>query len=286
MHAGESYVVLPSGYRAGKVRKWAYSSNRRPGLFICNGTLNGKCVAEDPTPNIVTTMSFFRRQGTVLAARSNLTIMGLSDLSSPDPITISQSDVVAYTSALSWLLDFNAANIPAPSSIIEIFWSNQDSLNDTFTDGILLQNFRSVLAFPLWLFNANNYGNTKLSDKVLNPDLPAEFYTQAAVVAPLVKLKFDPSLLLVFICLEGVVLVSLWGTLLLLCMPRSRGAVPKITPYPLFDILFKASIPRISDDHMDGLTKAGSSKILSKVGWARIYGNGNATEDIQAIKSI
>lgn len=86
-------------------------------------------------------------------------------------------------------------------------------------EGILLQNLRSIVAFPIWLFNANNYGNTAISNKALNPGLPAEFYTKAAVVSPLVKLKFDSTLVRVFIALEGIVRLFLWIALLWLFSP-------------------------------------------------------------------
>ncbi|KAH8671538.1 hypothetical protein BX600DRAFT_434637 [Xylariales sp. PMI_506] len=213
-----------------------------------------------------------------MKTRSNLTIMGLSELSAPDHIDVSESDVAGYMSALSWLLDYSAANIPAPSSVIEIFWSNQDSLSDTFVDGILLQNFRSVLAFPVWLFNANNYGNTEISGKILNQGLPFEFYTQAAVVAPLVKLKFDPNLLVVFMCLEGIVLVFLWATTLFLLLPWSSEAPVPLSSYPIFDFLFKSWVSWDFDTDRDSLWKADSSQILGHAGGARIYTNQGARE--------
>src|SRR5205085_1711086 len=120
----------------------------------------------------------------------------MSHLSDPIPLPFDNNSLAAYRSALAWLLDYTAADIPAPSSILEIFWSAQASLSDRFLQGIVLRNFRSVLAFPVWLFNANNYGNTELQGKRLNEGLPDEFYTRAEVVRPLVKLKFEARLLI------------------------------------------------------------------------------------------
>ncbi|KAK1757960.1 hypothetical protein QBC47DRAFT_295213 [Echria macrotheca] len=252
------------------------------GLFLCDGVEDGKCEADNSTPKITTTMSFARREATVLAARSNLTIMGVSNITSPDPIAITTADVAAYMSALSWLLDYPAANIPAASSIIEIFWSNKQDLNNSFADGILLQSFRSLLAFPVWLFNSNNYGNTNLSTKVLNPGLPPDFYTTAAVVAPVVKLQFDTTLLVIFICLQGIVLIALWISLMWLFWPwqTSTTVPPAISAFPVADFLFKASTLQVSDEHRDSLRRAETSKILQKASVARIYTDGEVRERV------
>ncbi|KAK5653205.1 hypothetical protein OQA88_9103 [Cercophora sp. LCS_1] len=222
-------------------------------LFLCDGIDSGRCVANKSlTPNITTTMTVFKRQATVLSARSNLTIVEVSELTPPGQISLNTTDVDAYKAALSWLLDFRAANIPAPSSILEIFWDNQNSLSDTYVDGILLQNFRSILAFPIWLFNANNYGNTALDFKALNPGLPPEFYTTAAVVAPLVKLKFDPTLVTVFISLEGTVLLALWVALLWLFLPWSTGVGLAVSSFPAADLLFKSEVTKHNSGHSGG----------------------------------
>lgn len=259
------------------------------GLFLCDGldSVSRKCRREPGVelplnviiPNITTTMAVFGRQGTVISARSNLTITGISDLTPPVPIAMTASDVVAYRAALSWLMDFSAANIPAQSSILEIFWDNQGSLSGTYTDGILLQNFRSILAFPIWLFNANNYGNTALNNSELNVGLPPEFYTRAAVVSPLVKLQFDSTLLKVFIVLEGIVLLTLWAALLWLFAPWSSGASFAISSFPAFDFLFKTDVFEAAADSRSngaaagecGLRTAEGSQILQRVDQVVVY---------------
>jgi hypothetical protein len=243
------------------------------GLFLCDGmnSASGRCGPDQAptTPNITTTMTVFRRRATVISARSNLTITGLSDLTTPELVPFAAPDIEAYKAALSWLLDFSAANLPAQSSILEIFWDNQNRLSDSYIDGILLQNFRSVLAFPIWLFNANNYGNTALDNTVLNPGLPTEFYTKAAVVSPLVKLHFDPTLLRVFIALEGVVLLALWAALPWLFSPRSPGSSLATSAFPAVDFLFKADVvlePDSTSDALEGgLGTAEGKEILEKV---------------------
>jgi hypothetical protein len=207
-------------------------------------------------------------------ARSNLTIMDLSGLSPPERRKVTDEDVSSYTSALSWLLDYSAAGIPSPSSPIELFWSNSPSLNDTFVDGVLLQSFRSILAFPVWFFNANNYGNANLSAKILNPNLPEGFYTKAAIVSPHVKLKFDSVLLIVFVALEGVVLFFLWGGLLWIRLPRSSDENFTISSFPIFDFLFKAWISTTPRACGDGSKKGKSSEILKEAENITIYASG------------
>lgn len=93
-------------------------------------------------------------------------------------------DVVAYRSALNWLLNYTSAGIPGPSSIAQSFWSSNLQMGDPSTYGILVQNYQSVLAFPFWLFNDNNWGNLALRSNQTVPGMPHEFYTQASIVAP------------------------------------------------------------------------------------------------------
>lgn len=251
----------------------AVGESMHVGLFMCDGISEGKCVVnQTPTPNLTTTMTVFRRQGTVLSALSNNTIMSLSDLTPPEPVPFTTGDITAYKSALSWLMDYSAANVPAPSSILQIFWENQQSLSDTNIDGILLQTLRSVLVFPIWLFNANNHGNTALTNKILNPDLPAEFYTTAAVVSPLVKLQFDSTFLRVFIVLQGIVLVALWIALLWLFPPWSTGAGLITSPFPALDFLFKAEVlDGALGASGDALRTAEGSEIVKRGNGAVVY---------------
>jgi len=257
----------------------AMGGSMHVGLFLCDGiSEDGKCVVnQTPTPNLTTTMTVWRRQGTVLSARSNLTVTGLSELTPPVPIPFTAPDIAAYKSALSWLMDYSAANIPARSSILEIFWDNQNSLSDTYIDGILLQNFRSILVFPIWLFNANNQGNLALAHKILTPGLPAEFYTKAGVVSSLVKLQFDPTFLKVFIILEGIVLLSLWIALLWLFPPWSTSAGLKASSFPALDFLFKAEVrDRVSGASENDLRTAEGSEIVKGGNGAVVYSASSA----------
>jgi hypothetical protein len=116
------------------------------------------------------------------AARSNFSILSLTDTG--PPTQNSDIDLGAFRSALNWLLDYNASAIPATSSIAEHFWTAQDQLTNEYWSGVPYQTLQSILAFPLWQFNANNYGNIQLVDRTVISTLPPEFYTKASIVAP------------------------------------------------------------------------------------------------------
>lgn len=215
------------------------------GLFLCNGTLPHPCPLHTalPLPNITTSFTLSRLTTTLLASRSNLTILSLSDLSVPTPLPFSPSALAAYRAALVYLLDYSAAGIPPPSSILEVFWSARRSLPDPFLDGIVLQQLRGVLAFPVWLFNANNYGNTALEGGVVNPGLPEEFYTRGEVVRGVVKLGVERGFLVGgFMVVEGVVLVALWLGLGWLFWPGKRRGGGRTTEFPVVDLLLGAEV--------------------------------------------
>lgn len=82
----------------------AVEGSMHVGIFLCDGldSESGKCVTnKSPTPNITTTMTVFKRQATVLTARSNLTTTELSDLTPPERVSFTTADIDAYKSALS-----------------------------------------------------------------------------------------------------------------------------------------------------------------------------------------
>lgn len=145
-----------------------------PGIIACKFGLDGeRCVTDTPAPNITMTARFFQRQATVTAARSNFSITNVDTMTKPVPVI--NIDLPAYRAALGWLLDFRAANIPAPSSIAEIFWTDSNALRDPSYHAVLTQNFQGILAFPFWLFNANNYGNPALQAETVISTLPQSF---------------------------------------------------------------------------------------------------------------
>ena len=238
------------------------------GVFICESVVaNGTCVTTSPPQNITTTVSFFERTATMLSSRSNLTIVEISNLSEPKKMALSDDDVRGYRVALSWLLDYAKAGIPAPSSIIESFWTSRALLGDSTIDGILLQNLQSILAFPVWLFNANNWGNTGVQGAGLSPFVPSEFYKTASIVKPYVKLEFDPVVLVLFIVFQGSVLLFLWG--LLAWTVLAVGGLPAVSSFPLFDFSFKSGVD-MQEASREKVWNAGDSEVLELVEGAKV----------------
>ncbi|KAK7973193.1 hypothetical protein PG996_007421 [Apiospora saccharicola] len=123
--------------------------------------------------------------------------MGIEDIT--EAVSLPSIDLEAYKMSLDWLLNFTAANIPIPSSIAANFATANDKLLDMSTDGVLARNFQSILAFPFWFFNDNNWGNTALDFTAITPTLPPQFYTVAALVAPYSKIQFSRTMFYLFI---------------------------------------------------------------------------------------
>ncbi|KAK0654852.1 hypothetical protein B0T16DRAFT_383864 [Cercophora newfieldiana] len=247
------------------------------GLFVCRNGTSPSPSAENSTalkcnpvssispstfPNITTSFSLHTRTATLTLAQSNLSITSVSSLSPPLPFThplSSPSSLTAYRTALSLLLNFTRAGIPPPSSIAESFWSAGSNLDIFSTSGQLTHSFQSILAFPVWLFNTNNYGNLETWEHDTS-SLPGEFHTTARVVRPYGKIKFDGVMVVVYVVLQGAVLGVLWGlwgwglweewTLKgrdetgegVRAGGENGMSMPVISNYPLFDIVFKARV--------------------------------------------
>jgi len=238
------------------------------GVFICEGiTSAGACISKNPHQNVTTTVSFYKRTATMLTSRTNLTIVEISGLSEPEKVAFSDRDLNGYRASLAWLLDYSKAGIPGPSSIIEGFWSSRDKLADSTVDGAFLQNLHSILAFPVWLFNANNWGNVGLQGDKLSAYVPEEFYKTASVVKSYVKLRFDPAMLVVFIVFQGGVLVLLWGLWIWIAVRLRK--LPTVSSFPLFDFAFKPEV--VMEEVEEGrLWGAGDEQVLEIVEGARV----------------
>lgn len=216
----------------------------------------------NPTANITTSLSIYSRRATVVAAKYNMSIMAVTDLT--EPVQAEPIDLSAYKSALTWLLNYTAANIPPPTSIAQHFWGSTDQLLELDAQVVLLQIFQSLVALPFWLFNANGFSNPDLQPKEIISTLPSNFYTTAAIVAPYTKLLFDQAMLVVFAGLQGAVLVFVWVTLAW-TRSKTKDQLP-LSSYALFDSNFKswtdidASDPRVlgaaNSDVLEMATKA------------------------------
>lgn len=149
-------------------------------------------------------------------------------------------ELPAYRDALRWLLNYTDANLPPPSSIAQSFWSSQKQLTDPSTWGILAQNFQSILVFPFWLFNANNWGNTEVQENFTISTLSPEFYTEASLVEPHVKLRVDSGMFVIFLTLQTTVLLLVSGVVIWVWL--SKTPARKASSFPLFDIVFRAEV--------------------------------------------
>lgn len=184
------------------------------------------------------------------------------------PVQILDLDLQAYRESLRWLLNYTAADLPPPSSIAQSFWSSQKQLGDPSTWGIAAQNFQSILVFPFWLFNANNWGNTQLKENQTVPTLPAEFYTQASLVEPYTKLKVDRTMFALFLAFQALAMGYVWGVLAWV-WTRSR-APAKTSSFPLFDLGFRAQV--LDEVGSIDVHQAGNSEIVKAIKDVRVFG--------------
>ncbi|KAI3326173.1 hypothetical protein HD806DRAFT_552487 [Xylariaceae sp. AK1471] len=234
----------------------------RAGIFSCtDGAKEGICHKSTPAPNITTTVKFFTRHADIIASRSNYSIMSTENLSAP--VQLKHIDIEAYKLALGWLLNFTAVNIPAPSSIVSNFVIANEQLENPLTYGTLLQTFQSIIAFPHWLFNANNYGNIALQPQDVINTLPPDFYTSASIVSPYTMLKFDASMFYLFLALQGAVIVFTWIVLLGVWVGGKDG-MPIISSFPLLDIALKCRLEVQADQ--SAVICADSSDLLRMIG--------------------
>ncbi len=212
-----------------------------PGLYVCNGTKDNQCPMFNPVQYITATLTVFTRQATIVAATSNMSIIGVSDLTPPAPR--SSFDLPTYRMVLEWLFNFTATNTPAPSAIAEHFWANGENLVlSPLAATDLRWNFQSILAFPFWLFNANNFANPELVKYPPSFDavLPAQFHTNAIMVAAFDRIYFDDDTTILFCVTQGFVVLFVWVVLLWAWLSGAQRRVPATSSFTMFDSAFKA----------------------------------------------
>ncbi|KAK7946989.1 uncharacterized protein PG986_011310 [Apiospora aurea] len=233
----------------------------RAAIFSCTqGTDAGECLGDRSLPNITYGIKLFSRQLSIIASQSNHSIMGMEDLT--EAKLLPPIDLQAYRMSLDWLLNFTAANIPAASSIAANFAVADFQASDLSQDGVMSRNFQSILAFPLWLFNDNNWGNLALDANTITPTLPPQFYTTATIVASYGKIGFNRTMTGASFDLGCVVmdLVSL-------------NPLPYISSFPLFDATFKLEKQELAQDQTV-VFKAEDTHVLELVGQDRVFVRG------------
>jgi hypothetical protein len=206
---------------------------------VCvNGAQNNQCSMNGTNflPNITATLTLYNTVATVAVDRLSFSIISVLDVGNPvaDPAI----DIAGYRQALDWLLDFHSAGIPATSSIAEIFWDGQSEFNSNYSASSVYTTFQSILAFPIWLFNANNFGNTELAPNQIDPNLPKQFYTTASISTPYTKIAIGQWIFWAFVALEIAVHSFIWIALLWICFTEPHP--PQLSSYPLIDFVIKA----------------------------------------------
>lgn len=211
---------------------------------------------------MTTLVSFSTRQATVVVARSNYSIVSAENASVSPSVPPSQraSDpnpplqppidnnqpalhLDSYRAVLCWLLNYTDAGLAPPSSIAQSFWSSDKQLADgPARYGIVAQNLQSLLAFPAWLFNANNWANLALRPNVMIDSLPREHYTRALIVAPVTKLRVDKAMFGLFLGLQGGVMLFACGMMVWIWVQSRRRDLVWGTAFPVFDVAFKARV--------------------------------------------
>ncbi|KAF2005758.1 hypothetical protein P154DRAFT_551439 [Amniculicola lignicola CBS 123094] len=233
-YGDKSFLI---GIKVCVAKSKSYPGFLAAGLFVCpRGTDDGRCDGQESRPNLTATMSVYERTADVVSARFNFSIMSVSNLSPPKQNM--NIDVEAYRKALDWFLDFKAAGIPAPASSAEYFWNAQEQLASDYYSGDHKNTFQSILSFPLWLFQDNNYGNINLKMKDMVMDLPRQHYVKARVTKPYAKIVIDQNMFVAFMILQGAALFFIWAILVWLWI--ARPLLPRISSYPLVDFAFKA----------------------------------------------
>jgi hypothetical protein len=184
---------------------------------------------------MTTTMTLYNRIATVVADRVSFNVMSVLDAGNPavDPAI----DIVGYRQALDWLLDYYSAGIPAPSSIAQLFWDGYTEFNSSYSESSVYTTFQSILTFPIWLSNANSFGNIDLAANQIDPSLPKEFYTMASVSTPYTKITIGQGIFWAFVALETVVHSFIWLVLLWICFTEPHP--PCLSSYPLIDFALK-----------------------------------------------
>ena len=180
----------------------------------------------------------YSRTASFIVSRSNFSILSVSQISPPAHIV--DTNINAIRQALHWLLDYSSAGIPATTSIAQHFWSAQGQLENDLWSIEFYQVFQSILAFPFWHFNPNNYGNTQLTTNEIASNLPREFYTTAAIVSPNTQIRVNKTTFTIFALLEGLIITFVWLALLATWLIAKR--LPEISSYPLLDFSLKTEL--------------------------------------------
>jgi hypothetical protein len=180
------------------------------------------------------TVVVYRLEATTVSARSNNSIVAVSTTGKPQISEI--NDMENLTEALGWLFNYTAAKLPDESSPTFLIWDNSEGQSEHDWAVEAFHTLKSSVAFVLWFFSVNNYGNQDLSPQAL----PSEFHTIAAISKRSIQFVVDRRMFYLYISLQ-LVPIALGWVAFIWSMRNSRRQT-KLSSFPLLDFVLKTSL--------------------------------------------
>lgn len=255
-------------------------------IQVCqNGTAGQIC--QNRGSKVSATLAVHSRRATTACAIANNSILSVSQLGAP--VLNDDIDIEALGDALTWLLNFTAAGIPAQSSVVFSLWYNPPYVSYHYWSMEAYKTLKSLLAFPLWEFSENNFGNPYLD----STPRPPEFKTSASISEPFMRLVIDKNMWITYLVLESVMISIFWIIIAWRCCWRMY--LPANSSHPLIDSAVKL-VERKSGVLLSeaggkarDLWNAGDREILSCFGDLEViyrHEHGSRQTDILALSRI
>ncbi|KAI8710957.1 hypothetical protein NCS52_01524600 [Fusarium sp. LHS14.1] len=209
----------------------------KAGIYVCEGGIqNGQCLVGESgsAHNVTITFSVSSYAASSINGAENNTILSVSNLITKE--ATSRVDVQALSLAVGWLLNYTAANLPVESSVDFGFWEIGSDAYQTIWKADAYRTLKSIIAFVLWEFTANNNGNPAVANtepKSQTPDLPAEFHVMASICQPFTRFIISRASFIAYVVLQSVALVSCWIVVLWGFVINRQ--IPATTSFPVVD---------------------------------------------------
>ncbi|KAH6883593.1 hypothetical protein B0T10DRAFT_518691 [Thelonectria olida] len=212
----------------------------KAGIYLCKGGIqNGQCLVGESgsAHNVTMTFSVSSYTASSINGAENNTILSVSTLTTKE--AKSRPDVQALSLAVGWLLNYTAANLPVQSSVAFGFWIAGSDAYQTFWKADAYRMLKSIIAFILWEFTANNNGNPAVANAEPSgqtPDLPAEFHVMASISRPFTRFIINRAPYTAYIVLQSVALISCWIVVLWGFMIYRRMSATTLIPLVDFGV--------------------------------------------------
>jgi hypothetical protein len=236
-------------------------------LNCAKGQDNNTCRDTGSRRNVSTTVQSYQRQATAISARSNNSILAVSNIGPAEPSGI--TDIHALQAALSWLFNCTAAGLPVESSLVYEIWDTSAGLSEHDWAVEAYKTLTSSLAFALWFFTPNSYGNPAYREAInANPQnawkvLPSEYMTVAAVAQPSTHFVVDRGMFNLYVVLQAIPVIVAWVIYVMLLITGLPST--SLSSFPLLDFWFKADMvgPLPSKEEM---ASSGDSELINVSG--------------------